>query len=454
MLQEQSKYLLSPVSRVSKKSANCLLLAISPFCVFFAFDGTFNIQIILPLIVLGLIQNITNSKARLTSNHLILIFFAALCALSTAVAALFNPAIISTVSLFRILYVFVIVLYFIIMTDTEYSAHEISYILDAQIISSVMVSCGIIYNSCHGDFGKNSITSLFDVWIDPNLIAAFLCTAPLFLLLKLYYSAGRGYKALLSAALFIICLGIFLTGSRGAFLAVSSTLILEVIFLFFSDSNKKISRKILITTFLMLLLAAIAFLLLHILPEFIVNRFLKNSYVDSSNKTRLAIWKFALKGFSQKPMFGYGVGNYNYFLSNTIPGLAKSVVAHNTYLDILLDSGLIGFSLFLVFCFRIIGTYFHKKNIVFLPIILNVFITSFIVGAERSVYFWNSIIIFAIIGRFLRDNPGKNVQKKIFLENKEWKNGLTHQRHRAGLQRRALSASLSGKSAKPNLPES
>jgi O-antigen ligase len=53
--------------------------------------------------------------------------------------------------------------------------------------------------------------------------------------------------------------------------------------------------------------------------------------------SRLTIWKEGLKAFSKKPMLGYGTSSFNWTVHSQ---------AHNSYLAVLVEQGLVGFGFF------------------------------------------------------------------------------------------------------------
>ena len=60
-------------------------------------------------------------------------------------------------------------------------------------------------------------------------------------------------------------------------------------------------------------------------------------------------------------------------------------------------SGIIGFIPFILFLYYLFRSFFNKGKSKYIPmIILFIFITN-IIGAERSVFFWNTLIMLTII---------------------------------------------------------
>ena len=134
----------------------------------------------------------------------------------------------------------------------------------------------------------------------------------------------------------------------------------------------------------------------ELLPEYTLNRFFVNSIDDSSNQERIQLWSFAFANFWYRPLFGYGPGVFSYYVSQRFTNHTV-VVAHNTYIDFLIDSGIVGLFLILYLIYRHFKQVFQEKCIVLFPLIICQFITSFIVGGERTFFFWNGLIVTCIL---------------------------------------------------------
>jgi O-antigen ligase len=74
---------------------------------------------------------------------------------------------------------------------------------------------------------------------------------------------------------------------------------------------------------------------------------LDNSY---SAMTRVEAWKILFRIFMQSPIFGTGLANY-YFYTPLFPILGYSVSfnSHNNYMDLLVETGVVGTGLFVWF---------------------------------------------------------------------------------------------------------
>ncbi len=71
---------------------------------------------------------------------------------------------------------------------------------------------------------------------------------------------------------------------------------------------------------------------------------------ETSNNLRLEIWKKSLESIARNPLFGVGVGNFPVVLNQNISALKAGASAHNLYLNILAETGIISLIIFLAIC--------------------------------------------------------------------------------------------------------
>ena len=82
-------------------------------------------------------------------------------------------------------------------------------------------------------------------------------------------------------------------------------------------------------------------------------RFNYNEIVTGSGRN--FIFSEALRAFTQNPLFGLGLGNFKYL---NMTGNRT----HNLFLELLVETGIIGFSLFSILIFRILFNLRRIKN--------------------------------------------------------------------------------------------
>ena len=116
------------------------------------------------------------------------------------------------------------------------------------------------------------------------------------------------------------------------------------------------------------------------------DRYFVNGYGDESVTGRFVWWKDALALFLKRPIWGYGIGNIN------VSG-NSSAVTHNTYLDFLVDQGIIGFYIFTRFVYSSVKGIFKNKLQLYYGVVFAVLLGCFNLSATRSTFLWFSLIL-------------------------------------------------------------
>jgi len=148
-------------------------------------------------------------------------------------------------------------------------------------------------------------------------------------------------------------LALMFSGSRGVWLSAVIPF-LVVVFLFIFRKEKTLKPFL-----IMLIIFALAFPVSSLI--------LSQSYEDGEDATlafkraksitdleelsvrsRLGIWKNSLESVLKHPLLGVGIGNYPVVLNEDISAAKRGASAHNLYLDIASEMGLLGLAAFLL----------------------------------------------------------------------------------------------------------
>lgn len=145
-------------------------------------------------------------------------------------------------------------------------------------------------------------------------------------------------------------IALLLTGKRGV-LVFS---LISIISVYLIISKKKVDRAMKIAIFLL-----IAVGLLQILSEtvpaigYVFERF-QSLGEDDSTLERLAMWDLAIKKFKEAPLLGNGLWSYRFFYKQELGAYFhpyeekyQYLNAHNVYLQLLCETGIIGFGLYM-----------------------------------------------------------------------------------------------------------
>lgn len=80
---------------------------------------------------------------------------------------------------------------------------------------------------------------------------------------------------------------------------------------------------------------------------------------------RYALWEAAWRMFKEKPITGVGIGVYRFLVplySQDLPFIrGRSIWAHNTYVQILVETGLVGFIFFMGMFIAVFNNYWKAK---------------------------------------------------------------------------------------------
>lgn len=96
---------------------------------------------------------------------------------------------------------------------------------------------------------------------------------------------------------------------------------------------------------------------------------------ELSVKSRIGIWKTSFKSILKHPLLGVGIGNYPVVLDEDISAAKKGASAHNLYLDIASEMGLLGLIVLLLIFWQIFKRGW-KTNLIFTFFLLWIFIYS------------------------------------------------------------------------------
>ena len=187
-----------------------------------------------------------------------------------------------------------------------------------------------------------TIMRAFSLFSDPHIFSFYLgLLFPLLICLK--------KRKLFISSYFLFLIGISLSFSRGAYLA----LIISFIFLAFL-SWKYLDRK----GISWLLLASLLIFIIPITP--ISDRFYSTfNLSEGSNQGRLEMWEQASQTGLNNFWQGVGLGNYSSSIRTDF-GYRNPVTAHNLYLDIFSEMGVFALIVWLILIFGTIGYLFER----------------------------------------------------------------------------------------------
>ena len=191
------------------------------------------------------------------------------------------------------------------------------------------------YYSAIGE-GLNSVSGIKDAVVTPmgpnNYVASYLMMLiPLGTVV--FYVSRRGYKkAVYGVCLFLGSAGFLVTFSRGAFISLTAAAFLSLPLMLKAGLRVK-------QCFLALLFLGLTMGVFSQQVAFAYEFF--GDKLAVGDESRIELWQMAIKAFKENPVLGVGPGqfvNYTHELGTNNSKLG----AHNTYLQILAEGGILG----------------------------------------------------------------------------------------------------------------
>lgn len=176
----------------------------------------------------------------------------------------------------------------------------------------------------------------------PNIFGGFLAVCFLTALYLYLTELNNRRKTIISLGLVFIVIGLFFSFSRSAWLAASLVYLVYLLMLVY---KKRFIDLISISIYLILIIVP----LVTIYNSLVITRLsVVERLEEKSIEQRLDSLVEAKNIFFSHPLFGVGLGNYDNYLVSFNPGFLgwHYQPAHNIYLLILAELGIIGFILF------------------------------------------------------------------------------------------------------------
>ena len=234
---------------------------------------------------------------------------------------------------------------------------QIYQLIRILLISTIVVALFGLYQALLGDYTRFYLF-LFEAEIPDwsgrvtsflfhfNALAAYLNMIIPFAIAFMIVPKDRTSRLLGSTCFCLATAALYLTGSRGGLLAYFGILALSAIFLGIRWRPRVV---VLLRVGLVLVVAsAIVVLLTPKVPEQQqINRL--QEVDDFTELSRLALWATAAEMFTLHPVFGVGYGNYRALYGDYLTDVESDQMdAHNLYLELLAETGILGFALFLL----------------------------------------------------------------------------------------------------------
>ncbi len=207
-----------------------------------------------------------------------------------------------------------------------------------QITGNITINQGGV--RVDGTFGNATYLAIylvFHIFLSLYMLAGFAE--------KKWQKWGYGAIALLETII------LYFTATRGAILGLLGGLLLVGILLAWKERENKKIRKIALGTIGGVAILILGFMTLRgtafVAESPVLSRFSTLSVDEFQKQGRYYVWPMALKGFAEKPVFGWGQENFNFVFNKYYdPGLFGQEEwfdrTHNVILDWLIAGGIVG----------------------------------------------------------------------------------------------------------------
>ena len=247
---------------------------------------------------------------------------------------------------------------------------------------------------------NRQVLTLFNHQIDPNNHASFLLYGVAISLYCLLYK--KEHRWLHIIVLSINSYTTLITGSRGALLSIGAIVLGYILTIYDKDTLKTTNKKIFVFAIIVVFTAIV---ILNLLPTDIFERLFNfESYEGGNNRD--IMWRHGLSVLSSPItlIMGAGWGSYK---TNGFSSL------HNTFLSMLCDVGLIGFSLLFAPTLKAAFSMAKKRNPLPLSVLIAGMAPAFFFESINKRAFWNAIIfVFIAYNHFLNEKEAENTAAK------------------------------------------
>ena len=285
---------------------------------------------------------------------------------------------------------------FLLTKDKSLKTFIFSLMLGSLIVETFFSLLPIMEDLETGDFTYRSM-KYSGLAANINITSFSMVFKLPFLLHYIFYLKKKTYKISLSILLMCVLYIIYILGTRGAIIGLFSIFVFLIIYFLNNIKNlKKLKTS--------LILIAIAFISSIILNSITSNKYnaanvferaatISLSTEDGSVNQRLRYYKQAMKHFISNPIFGIGIGNWK-FLSikydkKNITQYTVPYHAHNDFLQIVTEQGILGLTAYLMVFVSFLFTYIKQKLFFRDPV--NIFMI-----ASISIFVIDSMLNFPI----------------------------------------------------------
>lgn len=273
-----------------------------------------------------------------------------------------------------------------------------------------------------------------------SFLAGYMLLSSLFALWLFLEKKDLGWKIFYGASIFLDMVVLYSTQTRGAILALGAGLIALALFIIFAPAKglneipfRKPARlkNYALALLVFIFLAGGSIWLLRD-SQFIkkfptISRVANISISESTSNTRLLAWRMSLQGFAEHPIFGWGNENYyiifnKFYNPHLYPVESWFDRSHNAFLDVLVNTGLVGFVLYIsifFLSFRYLWLAWKKEKIQYYTAVI--FSVILIVYAIQNFFVFDTQVTLLMISLILSFMAFLSFEEKDIAESEPMK---------------------------------
>ena len=255
--------------------------------------------------------------------------------------------------------------------------------------------------ACEAIFWGRRTLTLLGRYMDPNVSGIILLLGVYSALNEFYESEKNRTAALFLVITVFQLLGVLLGGSRGALLAAVGGVVVMLVIRWKNPRDRKRTLILLACGAAAVAIAVPTVLkdMLHrFSPEFVFG------IKDYERKEgRFITWLYAWRLFLQRPIIGYGCGNF-------VPNMElvfDHTTAHNIIVLAAIEGGILGVLALLPFFLKLAADLIKHREVSVLPMVVSVMIMALTLDSLNFKYFWLVILLarLAIREQTAREAP-------------------------------------------------
>ncbi len=220
------------------------------------------------------------------------------------------------------------------------SDERLRKVLLALMISALAIGAFVVYEFAIGEIRKPN--SGFGSLVPYLTLLLAFCTMSYFL------TEDRLWKWMSGSVLLLGVIAIALVQARGGYIGLA-VVVFVAIWRLVKSPRKQIATVV--------AFAAVAIVMVYVIGTMGPARMKIEG--DTSLMERLILWGTAWQMFQSSPIFGAGFGSFeliNGQYLSSVPGMEQNLGVHNIYLELLAETGLVGFVTFLAFTYSVLRT--------------------------------------------------------------------------------------------------